>query len=275
MNIQLMSDLHLEVDPAFRPLPAPDADVLVLAGDIGARPESPMGQFGSPDWCLTRFSPRLGNWPVPVLYLPGNHEYDGLEFDACRDGLREVCARLGIHWLDENEYRHGEVRIVGTTLWTDFDAFADRPAHIPGSMTHNLRARDKAFRAANFFLERTRTLRHGQLFDAAAMREESLRCQHWLAGKLAEPFAGTTVVVSHFAPSLRSHDPRYGLTPGTAGFCSALEHLTEGVALWLHGHLHCPSDYLIGRCRVVANPLGYVGTGEQAGFKPTLCLAVP
>jgi hypothetical protein len=274
MNIQLMSDLHLEVDPAFRPLPAPGADLLVLAGDIGARPESPMGRFGSTDWSLTRFSPRLGHWPVPVLYLPGNHEYDGLEFDECRAKLRQTCAGLGIHWLDESEYRQGDVRILGTTLWSDFDAFADRPAHIPGSMSYNLREREKAFHAANFYLERTRTRRHGRLFDAAAMREESLRAQQWLAAKLAEPHAGKTVVVSHFAPSLRSHDPRYGLTPGTAGFCSALEHLTEGVDLWLHGHLHCPSDYTIGGCRVVANPLGYLGTGEQAGFNPTLCLQI-
>lgn len=274
MNIQLMSDLHLEVDPAFQPLPAPGADLLVLAGDIGARPESPMGQHGRADWGLGRFSPRLGHWPVPVLYLPGNHEYDGLDFDDCRAELRQLCETLGIHWLDESEYRHGEVRILGTTLWSDFDAFADRPAHVPGSMSHNLRAREKAFRAANFYLERTATRRDGRLFDAAAMREESLRAQQWLAAKLAEPHAGKTVVVSHFAPSLRSHDPRYGLTPGTAGFCSALEHLTEGVDLWLHGHLHCPSDYVVGGCRVVANPLGYLGTGEQAGFNPTLCLQI-
>ncbi|HWS05666.1 MAG TPA: metallophosphoesterase, partial [Burkholderiaceae bacterium] len=36
MNIQLLSDLHLEVHPDFTPVPAPDADVLVLAGDIGS-----------------------------------------------------------------------------------------------------------------------------------------------------------------------------------------------------------------------------------------------
>jgi hypothetical protein len=32
------------------------------------------------------------------------------------------------------------------------------------------------------------------------------------------------------------------LTPGTASFCNALDHLAQGVDLWLHGHLHCPSD---------------------------------
>ena len=36
MKIQLLSDLHLEAHPQFQPRPAPGADVLVLAGDIGS-----------------------------------------------------------------------------------------------------------------------------------------------------------------------------------------------------------------------------------------------
>ena len=35
---------------------------------------------------------------------------------------------------------------------------------------------------------------------------------------LAQPFAGKTVAVTHFAPTLRSADPRYGLVPGTAAW---------------------------------------------------------
>jgi len=36
MNIQLLSDLHLEVHPRWRAEPAPGADLLVLAGDVGS-----------------------------------------------------------------------------------------------------------------------------------------------------------------------------------------------------------------------------------------------
>ena len=36
MKVQLLSDLHLETNPGFTPTPAPGADVLVLAGDIGS-----------------------------------------------------------------------------------------------------------------------------------------------------------------------------------------------------------------------------------------------
>ncbi len=268
MKIQLMSDLHLEVDPAFVPRPAPGADLLVLAGDIGAGPDTPMADFGAEDWCLTRFSPRLGHWPVPVIFVPGNHEYDGRDFDECRARLRDIVEGLGMIWLERETRFIAGLRFIGTTLWADFDALSDEPSHVPGSMTYNLRMRDKAFRAANFYLEKTRTLREGLLFDAQAMRDEGLICQQWLREALAVPFDGQTVVVTHFAPSLLSHDPRYGITPGTAGFCNVLDELAPAADLWLHGHLHCPSDYRIGRCRIRANPLGYAGQGEQAGYRP-------
>jgi calcineurin-like phosphoesterase family protein len=106
------------------------------------------------------------------------------------------------------------------------------------------------------------------------VREQALACQDWLRAALAEPFDGRTVVITHFAPSLRSADPRYGLTPGTAGFCNALDELLPRADLWLHGHLHCAIDYRAGRCRVVANPLGYASKGEQAAFAPALALEI-
>jgi predicted phosphodiesterase len=96
MNIQLLSDLHLESHPDFMPTPAPGADVLVLAGDIGSyQAGSALASAGDGDFGLARFSP-LHGWPTPVLFVPGNHEYDGLDFDAAHTRLRQTCERLGI-----------------------------------------------------------------------------------------------------------------------------------------------------------------------------------
>ena len=83
------------------------------------------------------------------------------------------------------------------------------------------------------------------------------------------------MVVTHFAPSLLSADPRYGLRPGTAGFCNALDDLLPLAQFWLHGHLHCQHDYVAGGCRVVANTLGYAVKGEQEGFREAFTLDVP
>lgn len=287
MKIQLLSDLHLESNPDFEPTPAPDAQLLVLAGDIGSyQGGSALTALGDQDFGLGRFSPLRG-WPVPVLFVPGNHEYDGLDFDEAHLRLRETCERLGIAWLERESMVLQGVRFVGTTLWADFDAlgplagqpvpdFPNAPAlhAIPSGYTAQLKARDKAFRAANWYLSKTGTTRGDVPWLAAQVREQALLCQQWLAHALAQPHEGSTVVVTHFAPSLRSADPRYGLVPGTAGFCNALDALLPKAQLWLHGHLHCPSDYVHAGCRVVANPLGYAHKGEQAGFVSWLTLEI-
>jgi len=278
MKIQLLSDLHLEAQPHWVTQPVPGADVLVLAGDIGSY--QPGSQLADTDFGLGRFSP-LNGWPTPVLFVPGNHEYDGLDFDDAHIRLRETCQRLGMTWLERESVVLGGVRFVGTTLWSDFDALAPtsqaeqptlrgQPAVSP--LTQQLKTRDKAFRAANYYLRKTLTVRHGEPWLADGLREQALVCQAWLRAALAQPFAGTTVAVTHFAPSLLSADPRYGQTPGTAGFCNALDDLLPLARYWLHGHLHAPSDYLHRGCRVVANPLGYARKNEQATFKADLLI---
>ena len=311
MKIQLLSDLHLEVQPGWQASPARGADVLVLAGDIGSYQSAPVSpatpaaaasvaaahapplphalpppppeppRMREPDWGLRRFSPlpQYAGWPTPVLFCPGNHEYDGLDFDATHAALRACCERLGIVWLEREQWLYQGVRFVGTTLWSDFDALADLPFSGRGlpadPLARRLKLRERAYRAANHYLRKMHTRRHGQGFDAAAMREQALSCQDWLRAALAQPHAGPTVVATHFAPSLRSHDPRYGINPGTAGFCNALDELLPQADLWLHGHLHCAQDYRVGRCRVVANPLGYADKNEQAGFLPEQLIDCP
>ena len=282
MNIQLLSDLHLESNPHFRPRPAPGADVLVLAGDIGSyQGGSLLGSLGIADFGLARFSPlpveRGGaNWPTPVIFLPGNHEYDGLEFDEADARLRETCHRFGLIWLERETVVLQNVRFVGATLWTDFDALTSSKASGGGivSIGEQLKAREKAFRAANFYLKKNHSLQGGQPMLADAVREQGLKSQAWLRAALAAPFDGPTVAVTHFAPSLLSADPRYGVTPGSAGFCNSLDELLPLATLWLHGHLHCANDYVSRGCRVVANPLGYARKGEQAAFRESLCIPI-
>lgn len=279
MKIQLLSDLHLESNPTFKARPLPGADLLVLAGDIGSYQKgSLLSTLEISDFGLARFSPlpaaRGGAaWPTPVFFLPGNHEYDGLDFDAARSRLRETCARLGLIWLERETVLLQGVRFVGSTLWTDFDALSTERARTQDvTLGEQLNAREKAFRAANFYLTKNHAFRSGQPMLADAVREEGLKSQSWLRRALAEPFDGPTVVVTHFAPSLQSADPRYGITPGTAGFCNSLDELLPLARLWLHGHLHCQVDYVKHGCRVVANPLGYARKGEQAAFRESLCI---
>lgn len=278
MRVQLLSDLHLELHPEFMPQAAANVDVLVLAGDIGSYQTG--SRLTGDDFGLERFSPWRPKpaWPR-VLFTPGNHEYDGLEFGATYARLRDLCQTLGIEWLEREVITIGRVRFVGTTLWSDFDAFAKSQ----NGLTKQLRLREKAFRAANYYLSKNSTLNQGQPMLADLIREMSLECQAWLRGALATRFDGTTVVVTHFAPTLNSADPRYGHQPGTAGFCNALDDLLPLAQIWMHGHLHCANNYTVRgsceghefACHVVANPMGYLGKGEQQAFVDGYFLDVP
>ena len=76
MKLQLLSDLHLETE-RFDPRPAPGADLLVLAGDIDATWQG--------------FAHFVG-WPVPVIFVPGNHEYDDGDLDETAPALRALTS---------------------------------------------------------------------------------------------------------------------------------------------------------------------------------------
>ena len=112
------------------------------------------------------------------------------------------------------------------------------------------------------------------------MRAEALACRAWLEAELKRPRDGwdRTVVVTHFAPSVRSADPRYGARSGTASFCNADDDLLPFADLWLHGHLHCVHDYRVERAggptRVVCNSRGHARRGEAEAHRPLLVLEV-
>jgi hypothetical protein len=278
MRIQLFSDLHLERYPDFQPLILPDTDVVVLAGDIGSYQAG--SRLLTDEFGLARFSPlRPGASKAAVLFVPGNHEFDALDFDATLARLRATCRQLGITWLDRETVVMGSVRFIGSTLWSDFEALAAQESE----PAKRQKALEKAFRAANYYLSKNTTLRAGAPVLAEGLREMGLDCQAWLRAALAAPFEGSTVVVTHFAPSLLSADPRYGLSAGTAGFCNSLDGLFPQAHVWMHGHLHCLNDYVAEgsidgrawRCRIVANPLGYLSKGEQEAFRPELVIQLP
>ena len=111
MKIQLLSDLHLESNPDFQAQPVPGADLLVLAGDIGSyQAGSQLLARQEADFGLARFSPLPvsqggAGWPTPVIFVPGNHEYDGLDFDQTHARLREICQRLGLRGLGRKRPR--------------------------------------------------------------------------------------------------------------------------------------------------------------------------
>jgi len=113
----------------------------------------------------------------------------------------------------------------------------------------------------------------GGWFTARQSAELHARAATWLAGKLDEPFPGTTVVITHHAPHPNSAHKRYNGHLLNGAFVSDLTRLMGKAALWIHGHTHDSFDYAVAGTRVIANPKGYVN--ENKAFDPSLVVTVP
>ncbi|HEX7054277.1 MAG TPA: metallophosphoesterase [Burkholderiales bacterium] len=250
MKLNVLSDLHLSRGELA--IPDTDADVVVLAGDIG-RPAQAMA-----------WASRIAR---PVLYVPGNHEFYGGSIEGTVAELKRLSAGTRVRVLDCEEALLDGVRFLGATLWSDFRVAGDGAA------------RDAAMSEAQRFMRDFSVVKLG---DAAFTPQASAalfeRHAAWLQARLAEPHAGPTVVITHHAPSPKSIHPRFAGSALNGCFVSDAERLMQGwrAALWIHGHTHDSFDYGIDGTRVLCNPRGYArdGVNENPAFDPGLVVEV-
>jgi hypothetical protein len=251
-RLRIFSDLHLEfVD--WIPPPAA-ADAIVLAGDIA------VGVQGI-QWARRQFP------DTPVVYVPGNHEFYGARLPDALAELRNEAQRLGVHFLDGDECILGGARFLGTTLWTDYELYGSAPEDLERAMA------DAAIEMNDF---RMIQWAGGEPLEPALVRDMHLTGVAWLAERLAEPFGGPTVVVTHHLPHRRCIHPKYEGTRFNPCFASDLDHLVRApVALWVHGHTHESIDFLVNGTRVVCNPRGYLPHEPNPSFDPVGAIELP
>ena len=264
MNVQIASDLHLELlrrDPRLRSWqvvePAPNAALLILAGDIhqGAA-------------AVEAFV----DWPVPVLIVPGNHEAYESSIQTSLAAMRATAEGTHVRVLQREVAVIEGVRFVAATLWSDPAVMGEREAAarvalLQTMVDYRLIATDRPGANPQDRLTIDETTGHHR------------RDRAWLETVINQDFDGPTVVITHHLPSQRSIAPRYAGSLSNAGFVSELEPMmgAERVQLWIHGHTHSSFDYTVAGTRVVCNPRGYArGLGsnpEQA--RPTLSFENP
>jgi predicted MPP superfamily phosphohydrolase len=274
MRVLYFSDVHIETrergasSPWCGTLPlgcGPDlspfagaVDLLVLAGDIGrvhsTRNVSP----------LTYAEQAAGLLGCPVVLVPGNHEYYRGSFDEDRAALL-TARRPGVTVLDRGEVLIASdttpgatrLRVLGATLWTDYAATGDREAAMEAAgreiLDHRLIRRQGG--AARFL--------------PADALSEHLLSREWLAGRLAEPYDGPTLVVTHHVPHLTACHPHHGLNALMPAFCSDCDDLIEaasraGAAAWIFGHHHWSHRLDVYGVKLLAAQPGY--PGEDTGW---------
>ena len=261
-NIHLMSDLHMDFTK-IRGHAAPiGTDVVVLAGD------SHPGVLGVM-WAAETFP------ALPVIMIPGNHEYYGKRaIDRHRLRMREKADAINgetgsqVHMLDREGIVIAGTRFLCATLWTDYALYG-------------LQNRDQAMRDAVRFMNDYSAIcstLNRRVTPEFLLNEHQLS-RAWLEEQLAMPFDGPTVVVTHHPPTPKAIPLGYRGDDVSPCYASNLEALMAGPTApeaWFHGHVHANHDYMVGLTRVVANPRGYVMPRdiENPRFNPGLLLQI-
>lgn len=244
MIVQFASDLHLEYLNKRFPdcirverLASPDVDLLILAGDIHSG---------------TQMVDKFGQWPCPVLYVPGNHEFYDTAIDLQVAAIRKAAQNTDMRVLYRDEWIFNGVRFLGCTLWTDYQLMGTGGRQLASMFACEARIADHR---KIMGIEKP-----GQGFSAQQAFALHQQDRSWLESKLDESFQGKTVVVTHHAPSRGSVHPRFRGDPCNAAFVSDLDDLVEKADVWIHGHVHDTFSYHVGKCHVMTNPGSYAVT---------------
>ena len=239
MNFILISDLHLEGAPNYRPEPVENEKeiTLILAGDI-----CEIKRLNILIPFLTDVAARFKN----VIYVPGNHEYyDGHMYNSVAKLLTAVEGKMtNFHLLNNRFVNIDGVNFIGSTMWTDFNR-------------GNPMAMWDVARGLNDY-------RYIRMGNYSKITSGKILSEHLVAKKFLEESlyllnGQKNVVVTHHAPSTLSISPAYINDPLNPGYVSDLSDLIDQYKplIWCHGHVHTSHDYMLYDTRVLCNPRGY------------------
>lgn len=280
LDIQLISDIHLELLPESRGIRIEDLitvncsrdsndriTVLVLAGDIGNPFSDSYSKFLRS--CVEKYS--------HVVLVAGNHEfYNGQSMNFVIQKIRRVVDELNdtyerkcLHFLNVDTAEKENitekisvvidgVKFIGTTLWSDISTIEKTSKVSDGRWIKNPTIND--FSIIN---------------SMSRARYQQLHLLH--RSRLHEEIENSVfeydkiVVVTHHLPTYELISDEFvgsQLNPFFASDCSdlisSLSEVVDGKAVWLCGHSHSSKHVNIKGVDLYLNPLGY--KGEQTGY---------
>ncbi len=254
MKIKVLSDLHIEHFVACQVLDVGEGDILVLAGDIlCAKHFKTDGYLHA---VYDRFLYDCSKNYNKVLYVLGNHEFYGYNYEGTKRKLKEHLPH-NFHILDNDTITIDNWNFIGFTLWTDF-----RNENALEMMEAECNMNDyKVIRIGSKFRKLRAT-------DTFKFHQES---KIYLLNQL-QTLKDNVFVISHHAPSYQSVPQEYK-NHANGAYCSNLDDLilnNQKVKYWVHGHTHNVFDYMIGDCRIICNPGGYPGQDTKFNQNMTL-----
>jgi len=238
MIFHLLSDLHLEFNPFILNKP-PDAEALILAGDIGTPTN---GDYAN----LIKQASELYKY---VFLIKGNHECYGYDLQKTGQKIAHIVNQYdNVFYLNKKTIDiENDIRILGTTLWSDIMDY---------------QRSDIGCFLADFRLIKEWNIEnnnHEHYKDVQFIKKEILK---------AKEDNKKLIIITHHAPSLRgtSRNEHKGSSLSSA-FCTNLDYLFEDpIKTWVFGHTHHSCKLYINNIPLLSNQRGY--GDELTSFDP-------
>ena len=249
MKINFLSDIHLEYLGYQYDLAKTDADIIVLAGDIGN------GLLGV-EWAI-RQSEKLEK---PIFYVFGNHEYYNNDFTLVERAKKYAKDSI-VTIMDRDIVEIDEYLIAGTTLWTDYCLYGE-----PQQWVAMHAAKDS-------IADHSLVTYDDHIFTPEDALKEHKKDLEWLNSALQS--TKKKIVITHHAPTFHAAHPHYRGDMCTPAFCSDLEGFIaeRKPVVWINGHSHYSYRKQIGDTICMSNPKGYRHEGVLH-FDPKLIVEV-
>lgn len=252
-KFRILSDLHLEFYDCWK-IPSGRNDIgprfffdeetlekdfndecLILAGDIVT--------FGTKER-FRAFFDLISEKFKKVVIIAGNHEWYKSDFIE----LQSLKQFYELNWYNfkflENESTEFEgIPIHGCTLWADYRGGNPSSMFHVGGFPDFMHIKDKG-RHISPQWQRDRYEESFAFLNSAIENQER-----------------SGIIVTHHAPSHRAVAPQFKGSIYNDFFLNDLdnwiEENTDKIKLWVNGHIHNSTDFLIGDTRIISNPFGY------------------
>lgn len=256
LQIQLMSDLHLEVGQQYLTFRiSPTAPYLVLAGDIG--------QLSNYELYLSFLRLQCDQF-LRVFLVLGNHEFFGVSHDEgvhladCLEKEPSLSGRLLVLHRRRYDFEESsDITVVGCTLWSQIQPEA----------REIVESKVKDFRRIQDWSVAKHNAEHDKDVDWLQKQIQMIR-------KEPNGLHRRIVVITHHAPSLRqTSKPSDTENPWTSAFASDLigaknvPSLTD-VQWWIFGHTHYSTYFMSNGVKVISNQRGYSLPGKADNAAP-------
>ena len=271
IKISYVSDLHLEFNDYPNFSKEKGGNILLLAGDIVTAPSISKHRNDASarklkKYLSGKFKKDLLDKYDEIYMVMGNHEHYRNFYSKTKTDLETAFNELDlpIIILDNDYNKLGDILLIGSTLWSDFEGGSPNSMAIVGWGMNDFKI--IAAGSGDYF----------NRFTDKPITPEFILNEHkksiaYIKEILNRYPSMKTVVMTHHGPTYKSLNKEHIDNGLDGGYCSDLSELIlthPQIAYWVSGHCHTIDEYKVGdHTTVLSNCRGYYGENSYRNFK--------